>query len=203
MKVTLLTASSKEYWPLMAISSINKLEYCLRYGIQLSMAVHADIDGYGNWGERESFMLDALDAYDCDWLWFMGCDTLITNMQTDVRTMCDPQFDFIIGKDINGINNDSFLLQNTKASKDFIKRVMYRRDKGTDQCAMNEEMEAEGLRVALVSQRLFNSFKYDEYRYGPYPDGNWQDGDFVIHFPGLRLARRIELMTEFAGKVRR
>lgn len=204
MKVTLLTAASKDYWPLMALSSPNKLEYCLRHGVQLHVSVHYGNAGcYDNWGERVQFMADALSVYDCDWLWFMGADTLITDMTKDVRDLCVPEFDFIIGKDINGINNDSFLLKNSKASREFLKRVMYRRDAVTDQCAMKAEMEHEGMQTAIVSQRLFNSFKYDEYQYGPYPEGDWQEGDFVIHFPGMHFPRRVELMREFLGKVKR
>ena len=205
MKLTLLTAASKDFWPLMALTSPNKLEYCLRHGVQLSVAVHdPELLGVsGNWGEREYFMADALNSYSCDWLWFMGADTLITNMQIDVRSLCDPDFDLIIGKDINGINNDSFLLQNTKASHDFLRRVISRRDMETDQCAMRAEMDHPSMRSKIVSQRVFNSFKYDEYHYGEYEQGNWQDGDFVLHLPGMNNARRFALLLEFAQKVKR
>lgn len=188
---------------MMELSAPNKMEYSLRHGIQLSVAVHGRIGSDGNWGERPMYMLDGLEAYDCHWLWFMGADTLITNMQTDIRTLCNPQKDFIIGVDVNGINNDSVLIQNTKAAKDFLKRVICRRDLPTDQHAMHFEMNAGGCRASLVNQRVFNSFKYDEYNYGEYPKGNWQDGDFVIHFPGMSNERRTKLMAEYLGKVRR
>ncbi len=203
IKVTLMTAASREYWPLMEISAPNKLEYCLKFGVQFAMNAHLGNAGcYDNWGEREQFMLDALSVYSCDWLWFMGADTIITNMQTDIRQHCNPEYDLIIGVDINGINNDSFLLKNSKASHDFLKRVLYRRDQPTDQHAMGMELGT-AMRTALVSQRLFNSFKYDEYQYGEYEKGNWQPGDLVIHFPGLYYERRLALMREFLGKVQR
>lgn len=202
MKVTLMTAASREYWPLMCMSSPNKLEYALRHGVQLHVNVHHGNAGcYDNWGERVQFMSDSLDAYACDWLWFMGADTLITNMTTDIRKLCDPKFDLIMAVDVNGINNDSFLLKNSKASHDFLRRVMYRRDQLTDQCAMKAEMEAEGFEVALVNQRLFNSYIYSEYDYGLQPQGEWQPGDFVLHLPGMRLERRIELMREYGERI--
>lgn len=202
MKVTLLTASSKEYWLLMALSAPNKLEYCIRHGVQFAMNIHTHIDAFKNWGERELFMLDALDAYDCDWLWFMGADTIITNQTLDIRTLCDDEFDFIIGVDVNGINNDSFLLKNCKASRDFLKRVLCRRDAPHDQDAMFAEKDV-SLKTKLVGQRTFNSYKYDEYGYGPFPEGTWQEGDFVLHVPGLHLVRRVQLMQEYLGKVKR
>ncbi len=202
MKVTLLTAASPEYWQLLEIGAPNKLEYCLRHKVQFHVAQHEPHDGFNYWGERESFMLDALDTYDSEWVWFMGADTLITDMTKDIRKLCDPEMEFIIGLDINGINNDSTLLRNCLRVKSFLKHVMYRRDKQTDQCAMNIEMR-KGLRTKIVGQREFNSFKYDEYHYGEYPEGNWQPGDFVIHFPGMSNQRRIPLMKEYLKKVKR
>ncbi len=203
MTVTLLTAASNEFWPLLEIAGPNRMEYCLRHKLQLAMAHHGRIGADGHWGERETFMLDALDSYDPDWLWFTGADSLITNMTIDIREKCLSEFDFIVGVDINGMNNDSFLLQNTKASRDFLKRTICRRDGPHDQSAMAKEMHRGGLRVALVNQRLFNSYKYDEYDYGPYPDGTWQPGDLMIQFPGLFFDRRVELMKEFTTKIRR
>lgn len=203
MKLTILTAASHDYWPLLELSAPNKLEFAMRFGLQLHVAKHTGDGGcYDNWGEREQFMLDTLDAHSCDWLWFMGADTLITNMTRDVRELCDEAFDFIIGQDVNGINNDSFLMQNTRASREFLKRVLNRRDQPTDQHAMFREMQEGGLRTSVVSQRLFNSFKYDEYEYGEQP-GTWEEGDLVIHFPGLPFERRMALMREYLGRVKR
>jgi len=203
MRVTLITASSPEYWPLLQLTAHNKLEYCLRHGFQLHVAKHESWDPakYATfWGERETFMLDALDTYDTDWVWFMGADTLITNMVKDIRTLCLPEYDFVVGVDINGINNDSILLRNSVNVKRFLKRVLYTRDQPHDQAAMFLEMK-NNLRTMCVGQRAFNSFKYDEYNYGPYPKGNWEPGDFVVHFPGMPLARRLTLANEFLNKI--
>lgn len=205
MKITLLTVSSanNDYWNVLSMSSPNKLEYCLRHRIQLSVASHKNYNPYTNWGEREMFVLDALNSYDTEWVFFQGADTLITNMTVDIRTLLDPEFDVIIGIDINGINNDSMFFQNTPNTKEFLKRVMYKRNgSANDQVAMEQIMaEMPQLRVSRVSQRLFNSMKYDEYGYGAYPQGNWQPGDFVIHFAGLANQRRIQLITEYLERV--
>lgn len=47
--ITLLTAASAEYWPVMQLSAPNKLEYCLRHHIQLKVGVHLAPDMFGNW----------------------------------------------------------------------------------------------------------------------------------------------------------
>lgn len=206
MKITLLTVSTpdNDYWGVLSLTAPNKLEYCIRHKIQLTVATHKNYDPYTNWGEREMFVLDALNSYDTDWVFFQGADTLITNMAVDVRTLLDPAFDVIIGIDINGINNDSMFFQNTPNTKEFLKRVMYQRVGNLlhDQDAMNLILkEMPELRLSRVRQRLFNSMKYDEYGYGDYPQGNWQSGDFVIHFAGLTNQKRAQLITEYLGKV--
>lgn len=202
MRVTLISAASPQYWPLMEIGAPNKLEYCIKHGVQFHMVTHSPAIESPHWGEREFFMIDALASYDTDWLWFMGADSLITNMNYDIRVLCEPEFDFIIGVDINGINNDSFLLRNNLSSKKFLQRVLSRRGIANDQHAMHLEMKTD-LRTKLIPQRAFNSYKYDEYHYGEYPLGTWQEGDFVIQFPGMKLSRRIELMKEYSEKVKR
>ena len=205
MKVTLLTVSTPDnsYWDVMLLSAPNKLEYCLRHKIQLSIVSHKNYNPYTNWGEREMFVLDALNSYDTDWVFFQGADTVITNMTIDIKTLLNSEYDIIIGVDINGINNDSMFFQNTNNTKEFLKRVMYQRNgSANDQVAMEQIIQKmPELKVAKVNQRLFNSMKYDEYGYGLYPLGNWQLGDFVIHFAGLANEKRIQLITEYLNKV--
>jgi len=207
MKITLLTASTSNdsYWNVLGLSAPNKLEYCLRHKIQLVIAEHKNYNAYTNWGERESFILDTLNSYDCDWAFFQGTDTLITNMTIDVRSLVNPEYDIIIGVDINGINNDSMFFQNTAKTKEFLDRTISLKNKlPNDQVAMAQVMkEMQDLRVWYVSQRMFNSMKYDEYGYGAYPQGNWQPGDFVIHFAGLTNEKRVALMSEYLNKITR
>ncbi len=59
-------------------------------------------------------------------------------------------------------------------------------------------------RTNIVHQRLFNSYKYDEYaEFGTRDDKNgaWEPGDFVLHLPAVSNARRIELFNEYLQKV--
>lgn len=195
MKITLLTASTPAYWDIMQKSAPNKLEYCLRWKIQLAMKVHVTMSP---WGEREQYMLQSLE--ECDWLWFMGADTLIMNQTLDVRNFLNNDFDFIIGKDIMGINNDVFFLRNNAKSREFLRRVLaLNTSLGDDQRAMNVVMnEMTDFKVSIVSQKLFNAYIFKEYAYYPKDlvEGNFELGDFVLHLPGLPNGRRIQIMDE-------
>jgi hypothetical protein len=64
--------------------------------------------------------------------------------------------------------------------------------------------------IKIHSQRDFNSFDYDFYHrdHGNTHDwdlfgknGNWQSGDFVCHYPGIKYETKIELAKEILNKV--
>jgi len=203
MIITLLTSASKEYWPLLETGLPSKNEYCLRHNIQLQTRIHQNM---GNpWGEREIFMINAL--HTCDWLWFMGADTLIMNHTIDARKFIDEDYDFIIGVDYNGINNDTFLLRNCEKSFEFLFKVIsYNTSLPDDQEAMKrciEEMPE--FRVKKVSQKLFNAYLYDsEPEYATYPknlEGNFRDGDFVLHLAGIYEERMFKLLKEYTLRI--
>jgi hypothetical protein len=198
-KISLLTSATPEYWDLLKLTAPNKLEYCLRWGLQLSVRRHTKISD--PWGEREVYMLQALT--ECDWLMFMGADTLIMNQAIDVRSFINDDYDFIIGVDIHGINNDVFFLRNTAESKAFLEKTLFWNGSiDTDQAAMSLVMnETKGLRVKQVHQKLFNSYLYSEYTYPDSKGGDYSDGDFVLHLPGMSNARRIELVNQYLPKV--
>ena len=48
MKVSLLTAASKEYWPILQLTAPNKLEYSLKHDIQFTTRLHEDFDVKAN-----------------------------------------------------------------------------------------------------------------------------------------------------------
>lgn len=198
MKITLLTAASPSYWELMKVTAPNKLDYCLKHNVQLSIREHDDVEK-----ERVEFMKAAL--HQTDWLWFMGTDTLIMNQTIDVRQFLDPEYDFIIGEDINGINNDVFFLRNNMAGHSFLDQVRHlNKYCNHDQDSMFGAIESTiGLRTKIVHQKQFNSFKYDEYNYPDDGGGSYSDGDFVLHLPALTNERRIKLFTEYLKQVKK
>ena len=202
MNITLLTGASQEYKPIIELSAPNKLEYCLRHNIQFTNRVHSDALSMQELGaERQQYMLDALK--ECDWLWFMGADTLIMNYNKDIRDYIDNDYHFIIGEDVNGINNDSFLLKNCKESINFLERSKnYSGSLANDQECMKLTMRLSfGFKYSIVPQRQFNSMLYSEYNYPDDKGGSYQPGDLVLHFAGMSNAKRVPLMYEYLTEV--
>ena len=180
------------------ITAPNKLLYCVKWGINFFAKKHTNYPPHnGKWGEREIFMLETLHL--TDWLWFLGCDTLITNNNIDAMQFCD--YDLIIANDINGINNDSFFIKNCDASIEFLSKVLELNSNfPNDQCAMDSIIST--IKTKIVSQRQFNSYLYHEYngwasKWGETRitqcGGDWKKNDFVLHLPAMNLSKRIEI----------
>lgn len=187
----------------MELCAPNKLEYCLRHGVQLTIKKHSD-SVVSSWGERTEFMIEELERMpQGDWLWFMGADTLITNMTTRLDSiLTDDAPDFIIAKDMHAINNDVFFLRRSDASLAFLQEVhSLKREFGDDQQAMINLLQRDKIGVRYETQVPFNSYLFDQYRYyknmhlSTDSPGHWVPGRFVLHLPGLPVEKRIELMT--------
>jgi hypothetical protein len=204
MKISLLTAASDAYWPLMEMLAPNKLEYCLRWKFQLHIR---HLGNQTQWGEREQVILDTLPS--CDWLWFLGADTLITNLTTDIRSIIEPDKDFLIGRDVLGINNDSMLLHNCPLTYRFVQWLLgHNQEFPDDQTAMNHFLTKEASifhsRVSIIPQRRFNSYPYHLYDFDHCrnaKEGHWEPGDFVLHLPGMDNARRLLVFRDYLPKV--
>ena len=201
MRITLLTASSESYWPLMEMTLPNKTEYCLRHKYQLAAKVHYKVEPY--MVEREKYMLEEL--YHCEWLFFMGSDTLITNMTIPLESVImtvGKDADFVVGVDVNGINNDVLLIRNSVASAEFLRRVIYAKGRfPNDQAGMAAVFgEMPEYKVKKVHQKIFNAMPYWLYGYPDHKGGMWTQGDFVFHCPGLSMDARLAVTTEILPK---
>ncbi len=203
----LMTSSVGEYWKLAEYAAPNKLEYCLRHNIAFTFRQH---DKISPWGERPRFMLEELERMkEGDWLWFMGTDTLITNMTVDVkRFMQDDAPDLTIAKDMHGINNDVFFLRNTENGRRFLREVLaLNTSLPDDQAAMWKVMQEGWLTWRLCPMEPFNSYLFNEYPYyagmglNTESEGHWRPGRFVLHLPGLPNLRRFGLMRKHLADV--
>ena len=206
MIITLMTVSSDSFWYIFRHTVPNKVEYCLRWGLQFDMR---KLSVGFHWTEKVKMMLDDLEH--CDWLWFMGGDTLIMNHTIDVKRFINKDFDFIVGKDYNGINNDVCFIKNSEASKKFLNKML------TDFSHLHDDQEPMKMiinaqqqlipdfKYCIVPQRFFNSYLYStENAYDMYPkdyEGDYKHGDFVLHFPGMDNYRREELIQKYSKEI--
>jgi len=213
MKITVLTGADDNYWKLMQLVAPNRLEYCMKHGYQLSLIRYRDLERHFNttsiaFIERDTRTLKALR--ECNWLFYMDVDSIITNMKIRLEDIINEYFDcqFIIGNISNGINNGIMLIRNCPQTINFLTTVIedlhtYNNNQG----AMADILKRiAGVKVARIKQTIFNSMPYDEYNKSDWrnqKDGQWEKGHFVMHVPALRLKTRIKIIKEHLEEVTR
>ncbi|NBO29141.1 MAG: hypothetical protein EBV10_07850 [Synechococcaceae bacterium WB6_1A_059] len=168
-----------------------------------------------------------------EWLWWTGCDSMITNMEIRIQDRIMNQYHFIISVDVNGLNSDSFLIRNTPEGMSLIDDFLSQESEAMkhwdeDQRGMTMALglpytaspewpvpgpiELEGKYkniVKIVAQKYMNSYNYSFYpQYLDQRDksgvnGNWNFGDWLIHWPALSLDQRVQCFHAYQPAVLR
>lgn len=192
----------------------NAKKYCDSHGYDLivrrsDFALPKNQMGY----EKIHLVLEVLQTTQYDWVYWRGADTMMTNLEVELRDLVTPYDFFIIGCDVHNINADSFFIRNCEKSIEFFTEVLDDRYKYVDeQQAFHYLYQKYQYRV--IPQKWINSYDYKLYLSsesynvnGPQPEcmpgldifgqsGQWTPGDFLIHWPGIALAKRVELAKQ-------
>ncbi len=143
----------------------------------------------------------SLFAYD--FIWVLDLDTLITNPEIPFTNFTDDEHDIFITRDINGINAGSWIIRNTEASRKFVATIVDNFDAPHEQILMNKYLHM--VKVKYLPHPSINSYKYELYYNFPefllscgyipikHDQGQWEQGDLLLHLPGLTLEQRIEI----------
>jgi hypothetical protein len=229
MKYALITHHDPGYQKLADVTwHENKTAYAARHGY----AMHARTDnfhtllpnGLMTGFEKIQLARQTLEEHpEYEWIWWTGTDTMITNFSTRIEDRVNNAYHFIVCVDVNGINDDSFLVRNSPEGKAFLDDVLAGQEEGLkfwdgeqrvianllgfpgtgeagwpygDQVQVNDKYKNI---VKVMPQRYMNSFNYLLYpQYNPPRDkldfdGNWQLGDWLIHWPACDVNYRLEL----------
>ena len=180
-----------------SITLPNKEYYCSKHGYPLLVKTDNFSEGRHVYFDKNRFLLELLDKNpDIKWFWWLDCDAVITNHSIKFEQWCDDNFSFVITKDFNMMNNGSFFIQNTDASKNFLYRMLEKENKYIncppyDNGALTEVVEDSPELLSLFKvcrQRDFNSyfnFGCEKTRLDSMGNtSHWEPDDFVIHFAG-------------------
>ncbi len=203
VKLTIVTHHLDNHAELATITSASKRDYAIEWGY----GFREQVGNYNELGfdfQRIAIIKDMFDAKDApDVIWWLGCDTMIMNHTkpvTDVMGVLPWEKSFWIAKDVNGINNDSFLIRNSEWSRRWLEFILsmerqYGGDCWQSQRVMQHYAEtpqwSEG--VQLVPPNCFNSYFYDQYDWTYLTPGSFRTGDLVLHLPGMNLQQRLDI----------
>ena len=170
--------------------------------------------------EKIRLLLELLKTDKYDWIYWRGADTLITNFQIKLENLIDPNYHFLISLDVHGINSDSLFIKNSpQGIKLFEDILSYSNTSPEEQLVINYLYENNQDIIKLVPQKLMNSYNYSLYTseepwnvYGVQHEcilnqdqlgyyGGWDIGDFLLHWPGIRNDKRIELAKYYTNQI--
>lgn len=190
----------------------NKRKYCEKHGYSPELHIYSNPPFPHSY--MKMFHVKELLKYNkLDWVWVTGCDSMITNMTIKLEDIVDHNYHLIIATDVNGLNADSFLIRNSDEGRYYINYIIscvdvYKDHHWAEQQAMMDSQERFKSITKFVPQRTFNSYNYDFYPQCAKPnldklgtDGNWQHGDFLIHWPGQPLDRRLKHFERYSQSV--
>jgi hypothetical protein len=214
MNIALVSLHDALYQPLGAITwDQNKVPYAELHGY----AYCCKTEGFEHFplGFEKIYLLrDLMSSYPyLDWLWWTGCDAMITNFTIKVEDRIDNNYHLIIATDCNGINSDSIFVRNSaegRAYLDYIISVLpkYRTHVWYEQQALIDSLEIEEYKkiIKIVPQKLINAYDYRLYPECQPVDksgenGQWEPGDLLIHWPGKSLSHRIHMAQYYSTVV--
>jgi hypothetical protein len=201
-----------KFQPLADITDAVKREYCERHGysyfVKTDVAFTPDI-GF----EKIRMVLDLFDKHpDIEWLLFCESDAIVSNFNIKIEDRIDNRYHFIVATDINDINAGVFLARNSSEGRKYLNYILKQRPKYQDnwqaeQGVIQDTFDGWRHAVRVVPQRTMNSFQYQFYRYGDHRDrpphrdimgndGNWQQGDWILHWPGMSLENRLQVSKQ-------
>ncbi len=126
-----------------------------------------------------------------DLIWVLDLDTLITNPEIKFTDFADNEHDIFITKDINGINAGSWIVRNTRASRDFVQKIVDNFSEPHEQILMNKYLDM--VKVKYLPHPSINSYMYEWYNEIETGLNDWRKDHLLLHLPGLGFEQRIKI----------
>lgn len=224
---------TRDYFPVARVTvEQNKMEYAHRHSYKFLKRVgevdlhwRGCVHGNGISWDRLAYLWTMMLRYpEVDWFWVVGADTLITNLTIPLASFINvpEKIHFIIAAEWCGpMQADSFLVRNSKEGRDYIQYLIqkfddYRNHPWVEQQAMIDSLHRYQKIIEILPQRSLNAYDYPLY-FNMYAsrkeireckdvfghDGQWHPGDFLIHFAGLSMAHRVELVKKYLPLIQR
>lgn len=191
------------YSDLAELTDTSKQEYCKRHGYQfhvLSEMKFSTITGFN----KIHFALEIFQNNpDIEWLLFSECDAMITNQDVLIEDRIDNDYHFIVPVDRLNLNSGNFLVRNSEQGRAYLQMIIdsesaYHDVAWAEQQVIIDTIEQYQHIVKIVPQRYMNSYEPEIYDYCDARfdilgnSGAWEQGDWIVHWPGTYKPTRIE-----------
>lgn len=198
MKICILILYTESWQELADVVFPNVHRYVDKHVYWFKPIKHYVFNGFGKLREIKNL----LSIYDT--VWSMDLDTLITNHSIKVEKFLDDTNDLYFTFDFNGLNCGSFIVIRSVFSMSVLNTALSLEGLPSIHC----EQDAFNEIFKLSPSAIFDKVKHlphpsiNSYHYNLYPEippqtheqGNWEEGDFVLHLPGIGMDKRLEIL---------
>lgn len=195
--IGVVTLFHKNYQPLADLVIPNLQEYCDKHGYKL--LYHCGNYGGGQIGFQKMRYLRDLMKGDLELALVVDLDVIITNPDKRFEDFISGDNDYFVTKDVNGINNGSFIIRKTDWSMHLLKFMLDNEAGFTCEQNVLKTLEAQLVNrgLGILPHPSINSYLHDiypEWINTPFPNV-WKEGDFLLHLPGMELEKRLMIIN--------
>jgi len=200
MKPALVSLYHENYQALGDVVLPNMQAYCDRHGYYL--LVFKGECGSGPIGFQKMRYLKALMNDGLELALVVDLDILISDLEKPFTDFIAHDLDgsYFVTKDVNGINNGSFIIRKTGWSMHLLQFMLENMHMFTCEQNVLKELESQLIgpgQLKVLPHPSINQYLHDvypEYVSVPFPNC-WKPGDFLLHLPGLHLDKRLAILA--------
>jgi len=196
----LLILYTDSWIPIAKVVLPNAGAYCKRHGYDFKFICFPE-PYESDFGFRKLRYIQECFKIDYGIVWSLDLDTLIINHKYKIEDFLDEENSLFICEDYNGLNCGSFVVKNTDWSEQFLKYCLEQKGKPEVYCeqnAMEDYIQMYGQeKIKILEHPSINSYLYENYPDIPpqkHEEGQWQEGDFLLHLPGIGMDKRLEIL---------
>lgn len=208
MRTIFFTEYGRNYAEIAQVTAPIMRKYCERHGYDFRELI---LEGTGNeyYYKKHEFIRDLLDKDEADLIFYLDCDAVVTNHTVRLESFMAYGAEFWITEHIGELNGGAILVKKGNRGNDINNFILAHREMfPNEQNVINHYKDVLmcGNAMSVLPHPAFNSFDYSLYKehkthVGREDLGDWMPGHFVIHFPGIGVDDRLELVKEFTQKI--
>lgn len=198
-------AAGHRYRQIVAAGIENKKAYCKKQGYDLVICENfLDRSRPPPWS-KIPLLLQVMEDRSHEWIFWTDADAIVMNFDVRLEQFIDENYNFILTRDLFSLNTGHFFIRNCEWSREFLKKVYEHKEfifnSPWEQAAVIVEIEnhPEWMeKTKIIPQRFINSYPIEVYRMHGFvdPDGLYQDGDFIMHFAGIRANHKLAALFQ-------
>lgn len=193
MKIGIFVSYDSYFKPVADITMPVLARYCERHGYTMSVTQNPLVERTLVWDRCLTMMENCLKGYD--WILHMDADVLITNQTVSLESIIEQfpkQHHVVMSKDFNNLNDGIVFTRGTMIAQMLWKKWWKMKEEVSSLAATFKHVENEPKQFLLgwAPQKIFNSYDYSEYGL-EFPQGDWEQGDFILHLPGMTTEKRV------------